>query len=55
MKKKIKMTKEYTPKCFKTKQYCKTNGICRTCFKYRDCGIASKLKSIKGGKNKWEQ
>lgn len=47
------MSEDYTPGCFKSKQFCKTSGICKQCHKYRDCDIGIKLqiksKSSKGG------
>lgn len=41
------MSEDYVPGCFKTKQFCKTNGICKQCHKYRECEIGIKMQGYK--------
>jgi len=35
---KMSDVEDYTPKCFKTEEYCETNMICKQCRQYPDCG-----------------
>jgi hypothetical protein len=41
------MSEDYVPGCFKTKQFCKTSGICKQCHKYRECEVGIKLQGHK--------
>lgn len=41
------MSENYTPGCFKTKQFCKTSGICKQCHKYRECEVGIKIQGYK--------